>query len=505
MNARTIDPCRAQRELLSHSQLLAGLPEKILEPLILASRVVHLASNQPLFKAGDPIREAYMLFSGSVQRSVLLPSGENKIISLLQTEQMISPGELFSANSYGSSCTTMAKSLLVAIEIRALQKAIQGNSELSYRIITALARQQCATEFDVTGFHHGLTGTQRLLDYLLELAGERLELAGETTVQFNASKRVIAARIGMSPESLSRNLRELSELGVIVVDGRNVHIQNAALQDTLSDAKQRLKFRRKRKGIVQHRIELLPPGSVVNMAGRLRVLSQRMAVAWGVLFHDIDPGRTRIRLRQFESVFNRCLGQLHKLPLAQDAQAYLASIETLWPDYQAALHSEKIDIESAGKVFVLSEQMLDATDRLTACCAHNTGTPMAIYVHQSGRNRMLTQRIAKFFLFQDYDDLQARLPALLEPARNEFERNLQELTQVGQAHPELTAQAKVIATQWQKFLSSLNPGLLQGGPAKHARKVQFESEKMLRCVETMVNLFERLTGKPQDDTPPASD
>ena len=94
---------------------------------------------------------------------------------------------------------------------------------------------------------------------------------------------------------------------------------------------------------------------------------------------------------------------------------------------------------------------------------------------------------------------------MLEPARNEFERNLQELTLVGQAHPELTAQAKVIATQWQKFLSSLNPGLLQGGPAKHARKVQFESEKMLRCVETMVNLFERLTGKPQDDTPPASD
>lgn len=504
MHARTNDPSRARRELLSHSQLLAGLPEKSLEPLILASRVVHLASNQPLFKAGDPIREAFILFSGSVQRAILLPSGENKIISLLQNEQMISPGELFSSNSYSSSCTTMAKSLLVAIEIRALQAAIQGNSELSYRIITTLAKQQCATEFDVTGFHHGLTGTQRLLDYLLEQAGERLELAGETTVQFKASKRVIAARIGMSPESLSRNLRELSELGVIVVDGRNVHIQNAALNDTLSDAKQRLKFRRKRKGIVQHRIELLPPGNVVNMAGRLRVLSQRMAVAWGVLFHDIDPHRTRIRLRQFENVFNRCLSQLHKLPLAEDAQGYLASIEALWPDYQAALHSEKIDTESAGRIFVLSEQILDATDRLTACCAHNTGTPMGMYVNQSGRNRMLTQRIAKFFLFQDYDDIQARLPALLEPACAEFERNLQVLAQVGQAHPELTAQVKVIATQWQKFLASLTPGLLQGGPAKHARKVQFESEKMLRCVETMVNLFERLTGKPQDDIPPAS-
>jgi hypothetical protein len=83
-------------------------------------------------------------------------------------------------------------------------------------------------------------------------------------------------------------------------------------------------------------------------------------------------------------------------------------------------------------------------------------------------------------------------------ACTEFETNLRELAESAGEHPELVAQLKVVAAQWQKFVASLNPELLQGGPAKHARKVLIESERLLRCVETMVKLFERLTGKPAD-------
>ena len=493
-----LDPHRAKRELLSGSQLLADLPAAVLEPLVVSGRIVHLQANQTLFKSSDPIREAFILFSGSVQRSMLLPSGENKLIELIQSEQIISLGELFALTSHTASCTAISRSLLVAIDIRALQTAISKSHELSYRIITALAKQQCAIEFDVTGFHHGLTGAQRLLDYLLELAGDRVGIAGETTVQFNASKRVIAARLGMSPESLSRHLRDLSELGTIMVEGRNVHIQNAALQDTMSDAKERLKFRRKPKGHVQHRQALLPPGAIVNTAGRLRVLSQRMAVANSLLRRDIEPHRTRIRLRQLEKAFNDCLAQLLRWPLSDEVRADLAAIEALWPEYQAAVYDETPSPGMATQVFVLSERMFDITDRLTASCARNTGTPLAAYVNQSGRNRVLSQRITKFFLNQDDVAIQPQIAALMPAACSEFETNLRELAESAGEHPELVAQLKVVAAQWQKFVASLDPELLQGGPAKHARKVLIESERLLRCVETMVKLFERLTAKPAD-------
>ena len=183
----------------------------------------------------------------------------------------------------------------------------------------------------MTSHHYGLTGAQRLLDYLLETAGERPGLAGETTVVLKASKKVIAARIGMTPESLSRNLRELSDSGVLVVDGRKIHIQNAALLDTVSgDTKRRLNFCRKRKINALNVATPLSAGALVNMCGRLRVLSQRMAIAWGMIVFVVAPHKALIKLRQLEKEFERNLARLDKLELATNLAEKLTRVKAVW-------------------------------------------------------------------------------------------------------------------------------------------------------------------------------
>ena len=202
-----------------------------------------------------------------------------------------------------------------------------------------------------------------------------------------------------------------------------------------------------------------------------------------------------VRRREQQKVLD--LLRQNKLPKGR-SEVVRAAIEALWPEYQDAVRDETPTPELAAHVFVLSERMFDVTDRLTASCAHATGTPLAAYVYQSGRNRVLSQRITKFFLNQDDAAIQPQVATLMPAACSEFETNLHELAQSAGEHPELVAQLKVVAAQWQKFVASLNPELLQGGPAKHARKVLLESERLLRCVETMVKLFERLTAKPAD-------
>jgi CRP-like cAMP-binding protein len=494
LNARFTDRHRAQRELLSGSQLLHGLPAAVLDELIAASRIVELSGNRNLYTAGEPIREAHILFSGNLQRTMAMPGGTTRVIELVQSEQLLSPGEIFSTTHYATTCASVAPALLVAIELRKLREAVARSHELSSRVILALARQQCATEFDVTGYHYGLTGTQRLLDYLLEQAGEPAGLAGETTVLLKASKKVIAARIGMTPESLSRNLRELSDNGVIVVDGRHVHIQNAALLDTVgSDRKQRLNFSRKRKGDAAPLATDRPSGALVNMCGRLRVLSQRMAVAWGMAAAGIEPHKARTRLRQLDKDFERNLERLGKYGLAPKLDEKLAAIKALWPRYAQAMASD--EASAAEHVFALSEDMLAATDSLTSCAACATrlgGTPDAQYVNMAGRNRMLSQRIGKLFLFSEWGSLESSIADLSLRACEEFESNLKTLTQTAQDHPELAAQLQVVSNQWQKMIRALCPDLAHAGRAKHARLVVAEGERLLRCVDTSVKLFERL-------------
>lgn len=493
MSAHFSDPRWARRELLAACPLLAGLSPAVLDELAGASHLLEFVAEQPLYRAGEPIREALLLATGSVKRTIAMPGATTKLLELCQLPQVLGLGELFAGNHYASSCTATTAGMIVAVDIRQLRETVLQSRELGERVIRALAERQCAVEFDVTGYHYGLTGAQRVLDYLLELAGERAGLAGETTVVLKTSKKLIAARIGMTPESFSRNLRELSDTGVIVVEGRHVHIQNAALLDTAGgDSAQRLSFARKRKGEAGSG---LAPGALVNRCGRLRVLSQRMAIAWWQSASGVAPLKAQVKLRHLDKEFGRTLALLGRMSLPAELAERLQRVGQRWPDYREALAIEEGAAADAERLFELSEAMLQATDALTGHAASLAGIPAANDVNIAGRNRMLSQRIVKFFLFQAWPGLYELVGTLLAPSCGEFEDNLRELQRGGKALPELAAQLEIVAAQWQKLVRAMCPDLNYAGMARHARLVLAEGERLLRHLDTAVKLFERLSGE----------
>lgn len=493
MNAEFRDPHRAQRELLSACPLFAGLSSKHVEALIEASRVQEVSANAVLFRAGDTIREAQLLFHGSLTRSRTVGEQPPSIVELIDSPQLLCPGELFAGARHTTTATAISHCLLVAIDIHRLRQIVHQDNELSWRLIGELARRQGALEGDASGHRTGLTGTQRTLDYLLELAGERGGLAGETSVVLKASKKTIAARIGMTPESFSRSLRELSDNGVIVVDGRNVHIQRAALLDTAAgDSTRRLSFSRKPRGERAAPVRSLAPGPLINACGRLRMLSQRMAVTWGLIASDIAPSRARVRLRQLEGEFERILARLAAAELPPALSGCRQAVAELWPAYRAALIDTVADPVDAPRVLAMSEDMLTATDRLTGQAEQSTSTPAGRTVNIAGRNRMLSQRIGKFFLFGHWAGGDEAIRPHLEAFAGEFDDNLAQLRQHGRHLPELAAQLQEVAVQWQKFRAALAPDLGRTGRAAHVRFALAECDRLLRHVDTTVKLYERL-------------
>lgn len=495
MNAQLKDPHRAQRELLSACPLFAGLSSKHVEALVEASRIQELSANAVLYRAEETIREAHLLFHGSISRNHAATDQPPAIVELIDTPQLLGPGELFAGTRHTTTATAISHCLLVAIDIHRLRQVIQLDHELSWRLIHDLARRQCALEGDASGHRTGLTGTRRTLDYLLELAGERGGLAGETTVVLKASKKTIAARIGMTPESFSRSLRELSDNGVIVVDGRQVHIQRAALLDTTTgDSSRRLSFSRKPRGDGSAPARSLPPGALINACGRLRMLSQRMAITWGLIASDIAPARARVRLRQLEGEFARVLGRLSAADLPPLVSTHLPAVAELWPVYRDALVESVADPADAPQVLLMSESILATTDRLTGQAEASTSTPAGRTVNIAGRNRMLSQRIGKFFLFGHWVGGDETIRPRLEAFAGEFDDNLLQLRQSGGHLPELAAQLQEVAKQWQKFHQALAPDLERSGRAAHVRYAMAECDRLLRHVDTAVKLYERLAG-----------
>ena len=495
MSVPTRDPKWAQRDLLSHSPLFCGLAQPQLDELIGASRLHQLDAREYLFRAGQPIREAHLLVSGTLKRSTVLAGQKEKIIELVQAQQILGLGELFGTSRYACSAETITPCIVVALEISKLHAVIRQDLDLGWRIIQALAERQCAIEFDVTGHHFGLTGTQRVLDYLVALAGVLPGLAGESPVTLNASKKIIASRVGMTPESFSRSLRQLIDNGVIVVEGRNVHIQNATLLNTeVGNTGQRLSFcRRSPAAGAGAGFDIsLSPGALINLCGRPRVLSQRMAMAWALIGQNIVPTKAAVKLRQLKTQFERTLDRLGSIGLPDPLANRLTTVMDVWPRYREALFHTAPALASASLVLELSEEILEAIDHLAREAATHAAVPAAHYVNLAGRNRMLSQRIGKFFLFREWGVCNDAMLQRMADSWCEFEVNLAELKRGGMSVPELAAQLKEIAEQWQRFESVLLPNLANASRSQHALAVIAQGERLLRYVDTTVKLCERL-------------
>jgi CRP-like cAMP-binding protein len=68
------------------------------------------------------------------------------------------------------------------------------------------------------------SATNRFVRHVLDLAGSPPPGAAPVTVTLPESKQMLASRLAIKPETLSRILRTLNDAGVVTVDGRSIHV-----------------------------------------------------------------------------------------------------------------------------------------------------------------------------------------------------------------------------------------------------------------------------------------
>jgi len=105
--------------------------------------------------------------------------------------------------------------------------ALAGEPQLYSRVASALADRSMALEGDLAAFCTH-SARRRVLDYLLHQA-EPIPENRTTVVTLDVRKRLIAARLSLTPETFSRALRDLSEAGLISVRGRHVTLEETLM------------------------------------------------------------------------------------------------------------------------------------------------------------------------------------------------------------------------------------------------------------------------------------
>lgn len=230
--------------------------------------------------------------------------------------------------------------------------------------------------------------------------------------------------------------------------------------------------------------------SAINKAGRQRMLSQRMAKAYFQIGQQIDVDRSKKVLDGSIAVFDRQLVELKNYaPTPEIKETYL-KLEKSWLAYKDVLVGATPSPENGRKVLAISDGVLELAHQATVQLEKKSGSNAGRLVNVSGRQRMLSQRMAKYYQAAAWGVADNGSATNLAKARQDFSTALLELASAPANTAQLNESLDLVRQQWLFFENALNQK--SGGDKRAQLAVATTSERILDEMEIAVGLYEKL-------------
>ncbi len=207
--------------LLSHVPLFNGLEEDEIARVACGTREINAARGDILFHKGDNSNGFHLIVYGQVKLAFTSAQGGEKVVDILGQGQSFGEAVMFMEKPYMVYAQALSDSLLLHISKSAILGELERDPKLGRKMIAGLSMRLHHLITDVESYSLR-SGRQRIIGYLLRDNMENDEKS--LTITLPTNKGVIASRLNLTQEHFSRILHELSEKGLIAVDGRKISI-----------------------------------------------------------------------------------------------------------------------------------------------------------------------------------------------------------------------------------------------------------------------------------------
>jgi CRP-like cAMP-binding protein len=208
----TSTPTAGDLDIVRRINVFRGLNPLMIERLIAPAAVVTCREGQIVFRQGDPATAFFIVIDGWVKLYRVTVSGEEAVIYVFKKGDSFAEAVAFTGHPYPATAETVSHARIVRIPADHVVKCIRGMPDIALAMIASTSQHLHHLVQQVEQLK-AQTGVQRVAEFLVSLCSVH---DGTCTIALPYDKALIAGRLGLKPESLSRAFAKLKPLGVDV-------------------------------------------------------------------------------------------------------------------------------------------------------------------------------------------------------------------------------------------------------------------------------------------------
>jgi len=216
----------SQQEFIQLRRLpfFAGVSPDNLVRLLQDASVVEAPRNGTLFLQDEPASAFYVVLDGWIKLSRLTAAGQETIVGVFTNGESFAEAAIFGSGIYPVTAIAVTATRLLHIPAKRFIDALFEDSRLCLSIMGSMSAHLRELVAQIERLTSG-RAVERLAEFLYKLSDRK---SGAVELQLPHDKSLVAARLGMQPETLSRSLAKLRQSGLIGCEGDRVLVPDVA-------------------------------------------------------------------------------------------------------------------------------------------------------------------------------------------------------------------------------------------------------------------------------------
>jgi CRP-like cAMP-binding protein len=220
--------------VVSNLSLFSGISPSQLAAVAKHCWTLSARRGDTLVSRDERLAGVYALAYGSVKLALRSADREERVLRLVGAGQTFGEAAALLGRASRYEALALVESRLIVIPSAAIFNLLDRDPRFARNMVKRLAARtfELLAELETATMRRG---SQRLASYLDSLV-EPAAAVGSCTVQLPVSKTLVAARLGVKKETLSRLLRQFADEGVISVSRREITILDRQRLAALAEA-----------------------------------------------------------------------------------------------------------------------------------------------------------------------------------------------------------------------------------------------------------------------------